>query len=343
MKLQIEKCLSGSNLTVEESSLALDMILTGQATEAQIGGLLVALRAKGETVDELVGFAQILRDRGIQLKIDDPDAIDMCGTGGDGLGTFNISTVSSFVVAGAGVTVAKHGNRSVTSQSGSADVLTALGVNVQCSPETVQDCINRIGIGFLFAPMFHPAMKHVAKPRMELGVRSIFNMLGPLINPAGVSRQLIGAYHPIAMRLLAGALRELGAVKACIVHSDDGMDEVTLSGSTGILEVNGMGELSAYKVDPTDFGLPVSALDSIQGGDKEANATIALSILRREASPARDVVVANAAMGLYVAGKAVTLPDGKDMAVESIDSGRAMEKLQYLITMTSAYELSLIH
>jgi anthranilate phosphoribosyltransferase len=338
MKTQIEKCLSGTDLTVEESSIALDMILTGQATEAQIGGLLVALRAKGETVNELVGFAQILRDRGVRIKIDDPDAIDMCGTGGDGLGTFNISTVSSFIVAGAGVTVAKHGNRSVTSQSGSADVLTALGVNVQCSPETVQDCINRIGIGFLFAPMFHPAMKHVAKPRMELGVRSIFNMLGPLINPAGVSRQLIGAYHPIAMRLLAGALRELGAVKACIVHSDDGMDEVTLSGSTGILEVNGMGELSAYKVDPTDFGLPVSALDSIQGGDKEANATIALSILRGEASPARDVVVANAAMGLYVAGKAVTLPDGKDMAVESIDSGRAMEKLQYLITMTSAYE-----
>ena len=338
MKTQIEKCLSGPDLTVEESSIALDMILTGQATEAQIGGLLVALRAKGETVNELVGFAQILRDRGVRIKIDDPDAIDMCGTGGDGLGTFNISTASSFVVAGAGVTVAKHGNRSVTSQSGSADVLTALGVNVQCSPETVQDCINRIGIGFLFAPMFHPAMKHVAKPRMELGVRSIFNMLGPLINPAGVNRQLIGAYHPIAMRLLAGALRELGAVKACIVHSDDGMDEVTLSGSTGILEVNGMGELSAYKVDPTDFGLPVSALDSIQGGDKEANATIALSILRGEASPARDVVVANAAMGLYVAGKAVTLPDGKDMAVESIDSGRAMEKLQYLITMTSAYE-----
>ena len=338
MKSQIEKCLSGTDLTVEESSIALDMILTGQATEAQIGGLLVALRAKGETVNELVGFAQILRDRGVRIKIDDPDAIDMCGTGGDGLGTFNISTVSSFIVAGAGVTVAKHGNRSVTSQSGSADVLTALGVNVQCSPETVQDCINRIGIGFLFAPMFHPAMKHVAKPRMELGVRSIFNMLGPLINPAGVSRQLIGAYHPIAMRLLAGALRELGAVKACIVHSDDGMDEVTLSGSTGILEVNGMGELSAYKVDPTDFGLPLSALDSIQGGDKEANATIALSILSGEASPGRDVVVANAAMGLYVAGKAVTLPEGKDMAVESIDSGRAMEKLQYLITMTSAYE-----
>jgi anthranilate phosphoribosyltransferase len=339
MKLQIEKCLSGSNLTVEESSSALDMILTGHATDAQIGGLLVALRAKGETVDELVGFAQILRERGIQLKIDDEDAIDMCGTGGDGLGTFNISTVSSFVVAGAGVTVAKHGNRSVTSKSGSADVLTALGVNVQCDAQIVQDCINRIGIGFLFAPLFHPAMKHVAKPRMEIGVRSIFNMLGPLINPAGVRRQLIGAYHPIAMQLLAGALRELGAVKACIVHSDDGMDEVTLSGRTGIVELNGFA-LFAYKVQPTDFGLPSHTLDSIQGGDNEANAAIALSVLKGDAGPARDVVVANAAMGLYVAGKAATLPEGKDMAIESIDSGRAMEKLQQLIAMTAVYEHS---
>jgi anthranilate phosphoribosyltransferase len=339
MKLQIEKCLAGSNLTVEESSSALDMILTGQATDAQIGGLLVALRAKGETVEELVGFAQILRERGIQLKIDDEDAIDMCGTGGDGLGTFNISTVSSFVVAGAGVTVAKHGNRSVTSKSGSADVLTALGVNVQCDAQIVQDCINRIGIGFLFAPLFHPAMKHVAKPRMEIGVRSIFNMLGPLINPAGVRRQLIGVYHPIAMQLLAGALRELGVVKACIVHSDDGLDEVTLSGRTGILELNGFA-LFAYKVQPTDFGLPTHTLDSIQGGDNEANAAIALSVLRGDAGPARDVVVANAAMGLYVAGKAATLPEGKDMAIESIDSGRAMEKLQQLIAMTAVYEHS---
>lgn len=338
MKKQIEKCLAGSDLTIEESSSALEMILSGQATDAQIGGLLVALRAKGETVDELVGFAQILRDKGIRMNIEDPDAIDMCGTGGDGLGTFNISTVASFVVAGAGVTVAKHGNRSVTSRSGSADVLTALGVNVHCSPETVQECINRTGIGFLFAPLFHPAMKHVAKQRVEIGVRSIFNMLGPLINPAGVRRQLIGAYHPVAMRLLAGALRELGAVKACIVHSDDGMDEVTLSGSTAILEVKGKGEINAYKVEPKDFGLKQSALDSIQGGDKEVNAAIAVSILNGEASPARDVVLANAAMGMYVAGKAKSLPEGKDMAEESIDSGRAMEKLNQLINLTSVYE-----
>jgi anthranilate phosphoribosyltransferase len=335
MKMQIEKCLSGTHLTVEESSSVLDMILTGHATDAQIGGLLVALRAKGETVDELVGFAKILRERGIRIEIDDPDAIDMCGTGGDGLGTFNISTVASFVVAGAGVTVAKHGNRSVTSQSGSADVLTALGVNVLCSAQLVQECINRIGIGFLFAPMFHPAMKHVAKPRMEIGVRSIFNMLGPLINPAGVRRQLIGAYHPVAMQLLASALRALGAVKACIVHSDDGLDEVTLSCSTTILEVNGSDGINGYKVRPSDFGLPIQTLESIRGGDKEANAVIALSVLNGDAGPARDVVVANAAMGLYVAGKAATLEEGKDLAESSIDSGKAMNKLKQLITLTA--------
>ncbi|RPJ49585.1 MAG: anthranilate phosphoribosyltransferase, partial [Methanobacteriota archaeon] len=206
MKTYIEKCLAGEHLSVDEASGALSMIMTGQATDSQIAGLLIALRAKGETVDELVGFARTMREHAVHVHIDDPDAIDMCGTGGDGLRTFNISTVSSFVVAGAGVTVAKHGNRSVSSQSGSADVLMALGVNIQCPPETVQACINRIGIGFFFAPLFHPAMKFAAKPRTELGVRSIFNMVGPLTNPAGVKRQLIGVYQLRITSLLAGAL-----------------------------------------------------------------------------------------------------------------------------------------
>jgi anthranilate phosphoribosyltransferase len=338
MKTTIEKCLSGGHLTVQESAHALEMIVTGQATDVQIAGLLIALRAKGETIDELVGFAQTLRERAIRLDIEDPDAIDMCGTGGDGLGTFNISTVASFIVAGAGVTVAKHGNRSVTSKSGSADVLTALGVNVQCPPEAVQDCINGIGIGFLYAPLFHPAMKHVAKTRTELGVRCIFNMLGPLINPAGVKRQLIGAYHPQAQRLLAGALRKLGAVKACVVHSDDGMDEVTLSGETGILEVHGDHDLYEYRVLPGDIGFPSHPIDSIQGGDKNVNAAIALKILKAEKSPARDVAVANAALGLYVSGKAATILEGKKMADESVDSGNALQKMKRLIIETARYE-----
>jgi anthranilate phosphoribosyltransferase len=334
MKTHIEKCLAGEHLTVEEASSALGAIMTGQATDVQIAGLLIALRAKGETVDELVGFARTMREHGIKLHIEDPNAIDMCGTGGDGLGTFNISTVASFVVAGAGVTVAKHGNRSVSSQSGSADVLTTLGVNVQCSAESVEACINRIGIGFMFAPLFHPAMKHAAKPRMELGVRSIFNMVGPLTNPAGVKRQLVGVYKALVAPLLAGALQKLGAEKACVVHSDDGLDEVTLSGGTVVHEVNGNEPLKEYRLQPKDFGFSVHSLESLRGGDKNNNAAITLKVLQGKKGPARDVVIANAALGIYIGGKTNTIIEGKQMAEESIDSGKAFEKLQQLIKYT---------
>jgi anthranilate phosphoribosyltransferase len=334
MKTHIEKCLAGEHLTVEEASSALSTIMTGQATDAQIAGLLIALRAKGETVDELVGFARTMREHGIKLHIEDPNAIDMCGTGGDGLGTFNISTVASFVVAGAGVTVAKHGNRSVSSQSGSADVLTALGVNVQCSAETVEACINRIGIGFMFAPLFHPAMKHAAKPRMELGVRSIFNMVGPLTNPAGVKRQLIGVYNPQVAPLLAGSLQKLGAEKACVVHSDDGLDEVTLSGGTIVHEVNGNEPLKEYRLQPKDFGFSLHSLESLRGGDKNDNAAITLEVLQGKKCPARDVVIANAALGIYIGGKTKTIIEGNQKAEDSIDSGKALEKLQQLIQYT---------
>jgi anthranilate phosphoribosyltransferase len=334
MKTHIEKCLSGEHLTVAEASNALDTIMTGQDTDSQIAGLLIALRAKGETVDELVGFARTMRERAVKVSIEDSDAIDMCGTGGDGTGTFNISTVASFVVAGAGVTVAKHGNRSVSSLSGSADVLTALGVNIQSSTETMQACINRIGIGFLFAPLYHPAMKYAAKTRTELGVRSIFNMIGPLTNPAGVKRQLIGTYHLRAMQLLAGALQKLGVDKACVVHSDDGMDEVALSGGTNVQEVARNEQTREYHLQPEDFGFAQLTLDGLRGGDKNANAAIAMSVLKGKTSPARDVVVANAALGIYVSGKAKSLIEGKQKAEESIHSGKALEKLQKLIHYT---------
>jgi anthranilate phosphoribosyltransferase len=334
MKTHIEKCLSGEDLTVAEASNALDTIMTGQATDSQIAGLMIALRAKGETVDELVGFARTMREHAVKISLEDPDAIDMCGTGGDGLGTFNISTVASFVVAGAGVTVAKHGNRSVSSQCGSADVLTALGVNVQCSAETVQACINRIGIGFLFAPLHHPAMKYAAKPRAELGVRSIFNIIGPLTNPAGVKRQLVGVYNPQVAPILAGALQKLGAEKACIVHSDDGMDEVTLSGRTNVHEVNKNEQLREYHLQPEDFGFSQLTRNGLRGGDKNANAVIAMNILKGEKSFAQDVVIANAALGIYVSGKANTVLEGKQKAEESINSGKALEKLQKLIQYT---------
>jgi anthranilate phosphoribosyltransferase len=206
MKHYIEKCLTGEDLSVDEASAALETIMSGEATDAQIAGLLVALRAKGETVAEVVGFARTMREKSVKVRVDDPDAIDIVGTGGDGLGTFNISTVASFVAAGAGVTVAKHGNRSVSSQSGSADLLTALGVDIQRSPEHVQDSINRFGVGFLFAPLFHPAMKMVVRARGELGVRTVFNMVGPITNPASVKRQLVGAYSTAVAGLLAGGV-----------------------------------------------------------------------------------------------------------------------------------------
>ena len=335
MKIYIEKCLSRENLTVEEAASALGTIMTGQATDAQIAGLLIALSAKGETVDELVGFARTMREHSIKIAIDDPNAIDMCGTGGDGIGTFNISTVASFIVAGAGVTVAKHGNRSVSSQSGSADVLMELGVNVQSSAEIMQTCINKIGIGFLFAPLFHPAMKYAAKTRQELGVRSIFNMLGPLTNPAGVQRQLVGVFNSKATPLIAKALQKLGAERACAVHSDDGLDEVTLSGGTQVQEVNNKKELHSYHLQPEDFGLPSISLINVQGGDKKKNAAIALDVLQGKKIPARDIAVANAALGMYVAGKAKSVLEGRQQAEESIDSGKALDKLQKLIEYTN--------
>jgi len=334
MKQYIEKCFEGNSLTVDEAASALELIMTGQATEAQIAGLLVAMRAKGETVDELVGFARTMREKSVKVTVDDPNAIDMCGTGGDGLGTFNISTVSALVAAGAGVTVAKHGNRSVTSKSGSADLLKALGVNVSLPPERAGECIRRVGIGFLFAPLFHPAMKHAAKPRQELGVRTIFNMVGPLTNPAGVRKQLLGVYHGSVSELLAGTLQKLGSERAAVVHSDDGMDEVAISGETSVCEVRGNEPLRSYSVRPAQFGLEQKPLSSLKGGDAEENARIAMRIFEGEKSPSRDVVVANAAFGIYVSGKASELREASAMASESIDSGRALSVLNNLIEFT---------
>ena len=269
MKQYIEKCLNGAHLTADEASDALDLIMTGQATDVQIAGLLIALRAKGETAEELVGFARTMRAKAVRLQLNDPNAIDMCGTGGDGRGTFNISTVASFVVAGAGVTVAKHGNRSVSSRSGSADLLGALGVNIQIPPERVRDCVNHAGIGFLFAPLFHPAMKFVGKARGELGVRTIFNMLGPITNPAGVRRQLVGTFRKDVASMLACALGQLSTQRACVVHSDDGLDEVTVSGETAVFETGEDGTVRSYVVSPGSFGLVSRPVSSMAGGDAE--------------------------------------------------------------------------
>jgi len=335
MKQYIEKCLSGAGLTVDEASDALELIMTGQATDAQIAGLLIALRAKGETVDELVGFATTMRARAVHLQLHDPDAIDMCGTGGDGRGTFNISTVATFVVAGAGVTVAKHGNRSVSSRSGSADLLGALGVNIQIPPERVQDCINGVGLGFLFAPLFHPAMKFAAKPRVELGVRTIFNMLGPITNPAGVRRQLVGTYRQDVASTIACALGRLSTLRACVVHSEEGLDEVTASGETSVFETGPEGTVSSYRISPSSFGLQPQPVSSMAGGDAHENAVIAMAILRGQPVGGRHVVVSNAALGLFIAGKVASLHEAAAAAVESIDSGRALGALNKLIDFSN--------
>jgi len=331
MKEFIEKCLEGHDLTADEAARALELIMTNQATESQIAALLVALRAKGESEDELVGFVRTMRKHSVKIAANDPDAIDMCGTGGDGMGTFNISTVSSIVAAGAGVTVAKHGNRSVSSRSGSADLFSALGVNVQLRPERVEACVNTVGIGFLFAPLFHPAMKHAAKPRQEMGIRTIFNVVGPLTNPAGVSRQVVGTYNPTVAGRIAGALKKMETQRAYVLNGSDGMDEVSLDGETHIHDVRGLKAVQRYPLDAEHFGLQPAVPGASRGGDAGENAAIAMSILNGEPVPGRDVVLANAALGIHVAGKARDLREATKMAEESIDSGRARSTLKNLV------------
>ena len=335
MKRFLEKLLHAEHLTVAEAAAALESIMTGQATDAQIAGLLIALRGNGESVDEILGFAQTMRSHAVHISVDDPDAIDLCGTGGDGKGTFNISTVASFVVAGAGVTVAKHGNRSVSSRSGSADLLGALGVNIQIPPERVEICINRIGIGFLFAPMFHPAMKYAAKSRVDLAVRTIFNLLGPLTNPAGVRRQIIGTFLPDVASKLAIVLQRLHVQKACVVNSLDGMDEISIAVPTRVWMVEAdQADVKEIQIEPETLGLERGAHESMAGGSADENAEIARRILEGEKVPGRDVVLANAGAALYVAGKCPTMADGVAMAAEAIAAGRAKAALTQLVDET---------
>ncbi len=336
MKPYIEKCLAKEHLTVDEASSALDLIMTGQATDVQIAGLLVALRAKGETVDELVGFARTMREKSVRIKVEDAEALDIVGTGGDGHGTFNISTVASIVAAGAGVTVAKHGNRSVSSKCGSADLLKSLGVNIQLTPDRVEQCVNSIGIGFLFAPLFHPAMKFAAKPRGELGIKTIFNMVGPLTNPAGAMRQVIGAYSPAVASNLAAAIAKLSTTRTCVIHGADGIDEVALSGSTMVYDVGDGAGMKEYRLSPSDFGLGTHPLAAILGGTSDENAAITRKVLDGEKGPARDAVLANAGLGIYVSGKVSSVAEGTVRGAESIDSGKAKNILQRLVEVTNA-------
>lgn len=336
MKEYIQKALARHDLTEEEASRALEFIVSGDASGAQIAALLIALAAKGESVSELVGFARTMRAHAVAIRVDDPDAVDIVGTGGDGLGTFNVSTVTAFVVAGAGVTVAKHGNRSASGTCGSADVLHALGVNLDLTPERVEECVNRTGIGFLFAPVFHPAMRHAAHTRRDIGVRTIFNMIGPLTNPAGVRRQVIGAFTLGAAGALAEAAGRLGAHRTCVVHNAAGMDEVGLQESTAVFQVETGRSTARYELSAADFRLPPHPVAHILSRSVDDNVTTARKVLDGERGAPRDVVVANAALALYVAGRAHGMDEAARCAEESIDSGRARGKLRMLAEAAAA-------
>lgn len=325
----IAKVVDLGDLNQSEAALVAGCIMRGEATQAQIGALLVALRMKGETVEEIAGFVTAMRENAVRCPVTVP-VVDIVGTGGDHSGTFNISTTTAFVVAGAGGRVAKHGNRGVSSKSGAADVLSTLGVDLELSPEQVATCVERAGVGFLFAQAFHPAMRHVGPARREMGVRTIFNLLGPLTNPAGTKRLVVGVFDRKWCRPLAEALAMLGTEKAWVVHGSDGLDELTITGPTHVAQWDGQ-ELTEFDVSPSDAGLSTGLPEEIKGGDATENAAILRSILGGEKGPRRDIVVMNAAAVLVVAGIAPDLRTAAARAQVAIDSGDALLSLNALV------------
>lgn len=333
-KIVLNKLVDGINLSKKEASNLLERIIAGELHPTQVAAVLVAIRTKGEVVDEIVGFIQTMRKH--MIKINAAQAIDIVGTGGDGAGTFNISTASSFAVAGAGVFVAKHGNRAASSQCGSADVLEALGVNINLTPSQTEKVFTKVGMVFLFAPLFHPAMKHIAKVRKELGVRTIFNFLGPFLNPAGTKKQLLGVPNIKIAQKLAYVARQLQFHHLLLVTSEDGMDEITTTAKTNIFEIKGT-HFSSYTISPKQFGMKHATKKELLGKDAKENAEIIKRILKGEKGAKRDVVVFNSAAALYVAGKAKDIKEGIALAEQSIDSGSAMRVLQNLIKGTNKY------
>ena len=325
----IRKVVEGSDLSTHEAKGAMDAIMAGEATDAQIAAFITALRIKGETPEEITGFARTMRDNCIRVQTTREPLIDTCGTGGDRLDTFNISTAAAFVAAGAGVGVAKHGNRSVTSKCGSADVLQALHIDIELPPEWVGRCIDEVGIGFLYAPLLHPSMKYAIGPRREIGIRTVFNILGPLTNPAGAKRQIVGVYDPQLTEPLATALGSLGAERAMVVHGLDGLDEISTVGETQVSELRD-GEVSTYTITPEDVGLERAKPEDLAGGEPDQCSRTLVEVLEGEAGPARDVVLLNAAGAICVSGLAETLSDSLALAAESVDGGDALKALQAL-------------
>lgn len=327
MKKHIARVLSGHNLTLEESSNAMTLIMKGEATPVQIAGLIIALKQKGETVDEVAGFVDAMRSHSVKVELSDDSAVDGCGTGGDGSHSFNISTAAALVAAGAGAKVAKHGNRAISSSCGSADILEACGANIDPGPEIVTRCINKVGFGFMFAPRFHPAMKHAAAPRKELGVRTIFNILGPMTNPAGVKRQVVGVYDPRLMSLMAEVLQKTGSVHVLVAHSHDGMDEFSVTAPTDYVELHN-DTLTTHTTTPESVGLTSYPDDVVFGGDAAHNLKILYGLLDGERSGCRDAVIFNAGAMLYVACKAGSIAEGVQLAATAIDNGAARKKLE---------------
>lgn len=334
LKALIQKVSTGATLTQDEIRTALEIMTDGHATHAQMGAFLMAMRVRGETVDEITGATQMMRSRMNRVSAP-PDAVDIVGTGGDGHGTFNVSTCASLVAAGAGLKIAKHGNRSVSSISGASDVLAALGVKLEIAPERITQAIQEAGVGFMWAPMHHPAMKHWAPVRAELGIRTLFNLLGPISNPAGVKRQLVGVFSRQWVEPIAHVLNNLGATHVWVVHGHDGLDELTTTGSTDVAEVKD-GKVRVFEVTPADAGLAPAKLSDLKGGDAKHNAAAISDVLAGKSGPFRDIVLLNAAAALIVGGKAKSLTDGVALSVHAIESGAARMALERLIAITNA-------
>ena len=339
IRAALASVLEGHDLLEEEAESVMTQIMEGRATPAQIGGFLIGLRLKGETVAEIAGFARTMRRSAVAVMPSRGPLLDTCGTGGDRAGTFNISTTAAFVAAGAGLAVAKHGNRSVSSHCGSADVLEALGVRLDLSPEQVAGAIDEIGIGFLFAPRLHPAMKHAIGPRREMGVRTVFNVLGPLTNPAGAQTQLLGVYDGALTETMARVLGALGSRSAVVVHGADGLDELSTTGTNRVSRL-AEGQVDSYELDPSDLGFAQASLAELKGGTPEENAAILRTILQGEAGPKRDVVVLNGAAALLAGGLSADLRSGVDLAARSIDSGAALARLDALVGYTNQAALT---
>lgn len=334
IKDAIAKLADHMSLSEKEAEGVMREIMDGAATPAQIAAYLMGLRMKGESVEEIAGSARAMRERAVRIQPGDSRLVDTCGTGGDRMNTFNVSTTAAFIVAGGGLTVAKHGNRSVSSRSGSADVLAALGVKIDIPAARVTECLDEVGIGFLFAPLFHGAMKHCAAPRQEMGLRTLLNILGPLTNPAGASVQVLGVYHANLTELLARVLVHLGTQHCFVVHGMDGLDEITLTDRTQVSEGKA-GRVSTYAIEPAEFGLSRVPLKELAGGTAEDNAKITRQILEGRKGPKREIACLNAAPAFVAAERAKTLQEGYKLAIRSIDTGAAVEKLQRLIQFTT--------